>query len=626
MCGILGIFNYRNKEPVDRRLLKQMTDSLIHRGPDAEGFYFDDSNGLGFGHRRLAIIDLKNGNQPMSDESGSTWIIYNGEIYNYQKIREELKNKGYNFKTNSDTEVLIYAYKAYGIDFLNALNGIFAFAIWDLKKKELLLARDHLGVKPLYFYDSGKTLVFASEIKALLQYSDYSKDLDLEAIDLYFTFRHTPSPKTLFKDIFKLPPGSYLKVKSFHSERITYYWDRVETINRKKKIDEWIPILNKGIESAVNRQMISDVPISLSLSSGTDSNLLLAIMSKHSKTPVNCFTIGFEDNKKYDEIGLAKISCDYFRGSFKSTILSANDYKAMFDKYMWQLEEPLGNESALAYYFVAKLAHDNGIKVLLNGQGADELFGGYHRYIGERYRYITGAAPRLLTKPLSFLIKNERLRRSLYTLNVKDEIERFFLIYSVFLPEEKMHLYQKRYKEKIDLDNGKNYIGQFFKRFTNHSSLDKMLYIDIRFSLPDDLLLAEDKMAMATSVEARVPYLDIEFLKIAESIPAEYKIKNFQFKYIHKKYIEKWLPPDFIKRKKIGFTNPMREWLSKELGEYFWKLVDSKNSFSRQFLNINYIRRIYNIHKSGLKDYKRNLFLILSLEQWYRIFFNKSYD
>jgi len=598
-----------------------MTNILSHRGPDGEGFYYDDTNGLGFGHRRLAIIDLEKGDQPMANQERTIWITYNGEIYNYQEIREGLKRKEYRFRTNSDTEVIINAYKEYGINFLNYLRGIFAFGIWDLNKKELFIARDHLGVKPIYFYNSGKAVIFASEIKALLLYPVYKKEIDIEALDLHLTFRHTPSPKTLFNNIFKLPPGSFLKLDFSGCHRITYYWKKVESIDRNKKIEEWTQLLSGSIESAVKRQMVSDVPISLSLSSGTDSNLLLAIMRKYSKNPVNCFTIGFEGNKKFDEINLAKTSCNYFGGFFKNMILSANDYQEMFDKYMWQLEEPLGNESALAYYFVARLAHENSIKVLLNGQGADELFGGYHRYIGERYRFMLTIAPQLLTKPLSLLVKNERLRRSLYTLNIADEINRFFLIYSVFIPEEKNQIYGEILKRTVELDNGKNYIKPFFKQFTNHSSLDKMLYIDVRFSLPDDLLLAEDKMSMATSVEARVPYLDVNFLKIAELIPAEYKIKNFQFKYIHKKYLEKWLPKKFIKRRKIGFTNPMRTWLSNEFERYFLNLISQNTSLTKQFFNYNAVLNMYHIHKSGIKDYKRHLFLILSLEQWFRTFF-----
>jgi len=622
VCGIAGIYNYANKEPVDRALLKRMTDILSHRGPDGEGSYYDDRNGIGFGHRRLAIIDLVTGQQPMSDENKAVWITYNGEIYNYREIKNDLISRGYRFRTGSDTEALVHAYREYGTGMLDMLNGIFAFAIWDSLKKELFMARDHLGVKPLYYHDTGKSLVFGSEIKSLLLHPEYSKGVNTDAVDLHITFRQTPAPQTLFQGIYKMPAGSFLKVNSKGAGKIKYFWADALPIDHAKNEGDRLNEMNAAVEKAVKRQMMSDVPISLSLSGGVDSNLLLAVLSRHSKTKVNCFTIGFADNEQYDEIALARASAEYFNGDLKTMTLSPRDYQDMFNKYMRDLEEPLGNESALAYYFVAKLARDNGIKVLLNGQGADELFGGYHRHLGERYRRIMNIAPRFLTKPASRLVRNERLKRSLYTLSENDEIDRFYLIYSVFLPEEKMKLYNKDLCRRFALDRGRACIEPFFRRFTNHSSLDKMLYIDLRFSLPDNLLLAEDKMAMAASVEARVPFLDIEYVRLAEKIPSELKLRRFQFKHIHKQIARRWLPGYILKRKKIGFTNPMSEWLTHDLEKYFLNLISGRDSFTRQYFNIEYVKNIYDLHKRGKKDYKRNLFLLLSMEQWYRTFFN----
>lgn len=623
MCGIAGIFNYASNEPVDAGIMEKMTRALTHRGPDAEGFYYDDKKGIGLGHRRLTIIDLQTGQQPMSNEDKTVWVTYNGELYNYREIKEQLKQKGHKFKTGSDTEVLIHAYMEYGKDFFKYLNGIFAFGLWDLKAMKMLIARDHLGVKPLYFFDSGKSLVFASEIKSLLLYPEYRKDVDIEAVDLHVTFRHTPAPRTLFKNIFKLPAGSYLATGAAGRNKIEYYWADSGQIDYSKNGAEQLNELSASVEKAVVRQMVSDVPISLSLSGGVDSNLLLAILSKHSEKSVNCFTIGFADNEKYDELAAAKESADYFNGHLETKILNSQAYQDMFNKYMWDLEEPVGNESALAYYFVARLAYENGIKVLLNGQGADELFGGYHRYLGERYRYFMSIVPHFLTKPLSRVVGNERLKRSFYSLNVKDELDRFFLVYSVFLPEEKIGLYNGDFMSRVDIDGGKGYLRPFFDRLTaNHTPLDKMLYIDLRFSLPDNLLLAEDKMAMATSVEARVPFLDIGYVKIAETIPAEQKIKHFQFKYIHKKVAARWLPRRILKRKKIGFTNPMSDWLTNELERYFLGLINDRHSLTRRFFNIDFVNNMFNMHKSGKRDFKRNLFLMLSMEQWHRTFFS----
>jgi asparagine synthase (glutamine-hydrolysing) len=599
-----------------------MNEILVHRGPDGEGSYFNADNYLGLGHRRLAIIDIDKGQQPMCGSDGATWITFNGEIYNYRDLREELIKKGYRFTTNSDTEVLLTAYRAYGIDFLRLLNGIFAFALWDCTRKTLYLVRDHLGVKPVYFLDTGTTFLFASELKALLLYPEYSKQIDLESVDLHLTFRHTPSPKTLFKSIAKLPSASYLHIDHDGVSKIFTYWDETQKIEASRSVHEWLPLLNTALEQSVVRQMISDVPISLSLSGGIDSNLLLAIMSEYSKQPVQCFNIGFEGNEKYDETNLAIESARHFSAACSHKIMNFHDYEDMFNRYMWHLEEPLGNEPALAYYFVARLARDLKIKVLLTGQGADELYGGYHRYLGERYRSWMSVLPGAIAKFMSRHVKNERVQRALYCLNEKSEQKRFFYTYSVFFPEEKRGLYKDAVLKNIGADNGMRYISSFLPRFSNHNSLDKMLYIDTRFSLPDNLLLAEDKMAMAAGVEARVPYLDLEYVRLAESVPSDLKIQAWQFKSIHKRAAAHWLPNDFIDRKKIGFTNPMSAWLTSHLEKYFKSLINDTQSFTNLFLNRSYVENMFNNHKTGHRDYKRKLFLILSIEQWFKTFFN----
>jgi len=622
MCGICGIYNYRHHRPVDRLLIKKMNEILAHRGPDGEGMHIDPENNLGLGHRRLAIIDIDKGQQPMGGSDGSTWITFNGEIYNYRDLREDLIKKGYRFITNSDTEVLLIAYRAYGIDFLRLLNGIFAFALWDRTKRTLFLVRDHLGVKPVYFLDTGRAFLFASELKAILLYPEYSKQIDLESVDLHLTFRHTPSPRTLFKNIAKLSPASYLQVTPDGVSKINTYWDETQKIDSSRSASEWLPVLNAALERSVVRQMISDVPISLSLSGGIDSNLLLAIMSEYSKHPVQCFNIGFEGNKKYDETNLAIESARYFSATCFHKIMNSHDYEDMFNRYMWHLEEPLGNEPALAYYFVARLAHELKIKVLLTGQGADELYGGYHRYLGERYRSWMSVLPGAIAKFMSRRVKNERVQRALYCLNEKSEQKRFFYTYSVFFPEEKRGLYKDAVLKNIDADNGMRYISSFLPRFTNHNSLDKMLYIDTRFSLPDNLLLAEDKMAMTAGVEARVPFLDLEYVRLAESVPSDLKIQAWQFKSIHKRAAARWLPNDFINRKKIGFTNPMSVWLTSHLEEYFKSLINDTRSFTNLFLNHSYVENMFVDHKSGRRDYKRKLFLLFSVEQWFKTFFH----
>ncbi len=622
MCGIVGVYNFRKKNPVDREVLKKMTDVISHRGPDGFGYYFDDDNGLAFGHRRLSIIDIEGGHQPMVTSDENFVITFNGEIYNYREIKEKNELNKFIFKTSSDTEVLLNCYQCYHLNTMKYLNGIFAFGIWNKAKKELLITRDHLGVKPLYYYSNEETFIFASEIKSILQHPSYKLKIDEQSIDIFLTFKHNPAPTTLFKDIKILPPGSYITITPKGFNDYEYYWDYASKINYSLELDEWIQLLTPATEQAVERQMVSDVPISISLSGGIDSNMILAIMSKKLESTIPSFTIGFTENEKNDETKYARESEKYFNTKNYTRILSHKDYVDWFPKYLWHLEEPLGNESALAYYFVAKLAHDHNIKVLLSGQGADELFGGYPRYIGEKYHFLFPSLLKPIFKPLSQKFNNEQLRRSLYSLSEKDEIMRFFLIYSVFLPEEKQKLYRKSFMKEIDLNSGIKYIDHYFNRFTNHTSLDKMLHIDARFSLADNLLLAGDKMSMAASVEVRVPFLDIEYVKLVESIPAKLKVNNFKIKYIHKINAKNFLPKKIINRKKIGFTNPMGKWLVNNFNDDFNQMVNDENSIINMYLDRDHVVKMFENHKNGRSDYKRHLFLIYSLNAWYKTFFH----
>lgn len=410
MCGICGLWNL-NGSPVDPKLLVKMRDIMSHRGPDGYGAVLLSSRGqaqgakpvqfkdldelsalsfkpsaysLGFGHRRLSIIDLNTGDQPMSNEDGSIWIVYNGEIYNYRELRQELRAKGHIFHTQSDTEVIIHAYEEFGEECPTYFNGIFAFAIWDARRRLLFLARDHFGVKPLYYSQNNDHFYFASELKAILCDPTVPRELDLDALNLCLTFRYTPSPWTMFKGIYKLPPASFLIIKP-EGIHVGRYWEDLVVINRQPDEEEWVVQLQANLETAVVRQMVSDVPIGLSLSSGVDSNVLLALMSQHSNGAIKAFTVGFAGREATSEIEPARCVGSKFGAEFYEQIIMANDYNDFMARYLWHLEEPIGNESAAAYYFVAEMARQQGVKVLLTGQGADEAFAGYERYIGIKY-------------------------------------------------------------------------------------------------------------------------------------------------------------------------------------------------------------------------------------------------
>lgn len=622
MCGIVGIYNFRKKQQVDRNILKSMTDVITHRGPDGCGYYFDDENGIGFGHRRLSIIDIDGGHQPMITSDGNCAITFNGEIYNYKELKNKKELNKYAYQTSSDTEVLLNVYRQYNLNAMDHLNGIFAFGIWDKNKRGLLISRDHLGVKPLYYFYNHETFIFSSEIKSILKHPAYNLRIDETSIDIFLTFKHNPAPTTLFKDIRILPPGSYITVTANGVNECCFYWDTASTINYSLNLNEWLDLLSVSTQQAVERQMVSDVPISISLSGGIDSNLLLSIICSKLPSKISSFTIGFTENEKVDEVKLALESEKFFNTKVYTQILNHNDFQEWFDKYIWHLEEPLGNESAMAYYFVAKLAHDHNIKVLLSGQGADELFGGYPRYIGEKFHHLFPSMFKNIFQPISTKIKNEQLRRSLFCLPEKDEVKRFFYVYSIFLPREKQKYYNNSFLREINLESGINYINKYFNRFTNHTSLDKMLHIDTRFSLADNLLLAGDKMSMAASVEARVPFLDIDYVKLVESIPARFKVNKLSIKYIHKANAKRFLPEKIIQRKKIGFTNPMSKWLVTHFNEEFNKIIEDKNSIVDIFFNKNAVKSMFEDHKNGLSDHKRHLFLIYSLSSWFKTFIN----
>ncbi|MDD5634642.1 MAG: asparagine synthase (glutamine-hydrolyzing) [Candidatus Omnitrophica bacterium] len=615
MCGICGIYNYLSEEPVDEKLTEAMTDMLAHRGPDGRGVYTDMKDRLSFGHRRLSIIDVEGGAQPMCNEDQSVWITYNGEIYNFADLKMGLVEKGHNFKTHSDTEVLVHLYEELGEDMLNELNGIFAFAVWDKKARRLLLARDHYGVKPLYFSDKNGTLMFASEIKSLLLSPKIKREIDLAALDMCLTFRHTPAPHTLLKDIKKLEPGSFIKIEKGKVFKKRYAAE-VNYINRRKSEAEWKSELAGAYSAAVKAQMISDVPIGISLSGGVDSGTILSIMSDRGRRKVSAFTVGFELGDDVNEIAAAHDIANAFKADFASKVIKQSDYERLFKKYMWHLEEPIGNESALAYYFVAALAKDK-VKVLLNGQGADEPFAGYPRHLGEKYSFLF----RFL-KPISgFTFADEKLSRMFYSLPERDARERLYRIYSIIPDSFKEDIYLPEMKKVARECEARKYVYDRVEALpAGYNALEKMLYLDTRTSLPDNLLLAEDKMSMACSIEARVPFLDRDVMDLAERIPADLKIRFKTQKYIHKRACETFLSKDRVYKRKIGFANPMDKWLAGSLGNVLEEYIEKKDSLSRNYFNTGNILQKIKKHKPDDDSFKKFLFLLLSIENWYRIF------
>lgn len=621
MCGICGIFHF-NGEPIDKELLNAMTSVIKHRGPDGDGRYI--APGIGLGHRRLSIIDLGGGAQPISNEDDTVHIVFNGEIYNYLELREELKQHGHVFKTQSDTEVIIHGYETWGIDCVKRFNGIFAFALWDGKNRRLFLARDHLGVKPLYYIKLKNKLLFASEIKSLLQDKDVKREVNINSLQELFTFRYVPSPHTLFRNILKLPPANRM-LCSADGVRTSKFWGWKPEIDYKRKEEDIVEQYQELLEDAIRLQLRSDVPVGLFLSSGIDSATILAIMTQHVSQPVHTFTIGFEGGEKTNETGDARQLANRFGTHHTEMIVTPDDYEKYYEHYLWDIEEPVGNETAAAFYFVSKLASQK-VKVALTGQGADEPWAGYHRHIGVKLSTLYSRIP----KPVSSLLytlaymlpRNERLKRGVTSLHEPDILTRFTKIYSFYNDEMKNLLFQDWVKEEIAKNDhiAKEALRHLHNDVADLDPLTQMLYIDTRANLPDDLLMVNDKTSMANSIEARVPFLDYRLVEFIESIPSGLKLKGFRGKHLHKKAVEKWLPKAMIYKKKKGFSNPIDQWLRSKMRAYIDESLLSRNAAINAYFNRKYVEELVALHEKGREDYMRHIYLLISFELWHQRF------
>ncbi|ULA68470.1 MAG: Asparagine synthetase (glutamine-hydrolyzing) [Nitrospira sp.] len=600
-----------------------MTSAIYHRGPDGEGQFVDREVGLG--HRRLSIIDVEGGGQPIGNEDGSLQIVFNGEIYNCVELRKDLEGAGHTFKTRSDTEVIVHAYEQWGKCCVERFNGMFAFALWDSNKRELFLARDHLGVKPLYYVDLGPRILFGSEIKALLQDPECHRDVDVKSLAELFTFRYVPSPKTLFKGIRKLPAGHRMTL-SRRGIEVERFWGWIprhrESWNEQSLIEEYCALL----EDAVRLQLRSDVPLGLFLSSGVDSGALLAIMSRYSSGPVQAFTIGFEGGEKTNEVEDAGSLARMFGADHHFMEVKPDDYLKYYGNYLWDLEEPVGNETAAAFYFVSKIAREK-VKVALAGQGADEPWAGYDRYLGAKLSTFYSKIPSVVTGPLASFMNRipgrfERVKRGVESLSEPDMLTRFTKMYSFFNAEMKGQLFKGPLRAEIadDAYRSKEALRGLQGHVQHLDPVTQMLYIDTRANLPDDLLMVGDKTSMANSLEVRVPFLDYRLVEFIESLPLPLKLKGLTGKYLHKKAMERWLPKEVVYRKKKGFANPVEDWFRTKMRAFVDEALLSSDSAVGRYFDQSYIRRMLEKDRSGTEQLRRHIYLLISFELWHRTF------
>ena len=622
MCGIAGIFD-RSGRPVDRDLLERMTSAIAHRGPDGVGYCLDREAGLG--HRRLSIIDIDGGAQPISNADGTLQIVFNGEIYNYIELRQELVDLGHRFKTKTDTEVIVHAYEQWGTESVDRLNGMFAFAIWDTRRRTLLLARDHLGIKPLYYTTIGTQLLFASEIKSLMQHPGFVREVDITSLSELFTFRCVPSPKSLIAGVFKLQPGHLMTVTQTDT-RVRRFWHHIPKPGATASEGELVEQYQSLLDTTVRMQLRSDVPLGLFLSSGVDSGVLLALMSQYASGPVQAFTIDFAGGQRTNEAADAATIARRHGADHHTLTVGAADYIAYFDRYMSDLEEPVGHEAAPAFYFVSKLA-SSSVKVALSGQGADEPWAGYDRYRGVKLSSLYSRLPPFVSEGIAAVVGKlpfpmERLKRGVVSLGERDILTRFTKVYSFFSAEMKAELYKGALRKLFDNDpySARSAISELQNSVRHLDPLSQMLYLDTRTNLPDDLLMVGDKTSMANSIEVRVPFLDRRLVEFAEMLPPHLKLNGMTGKYLHKKALLKWLPRADVYRKKKGFDSPLAQWLRTSMRTLVDDCLLAPNTLIASHFNQNYIRKILELDRQGRETFTRQIYLLLSLELWHRTF------
>lgn len=608
MCGYVGFSdNINNKEQV----LTNMMNTIIHRGPDSDGKYIDDKVALGF--RRLSIIDLSDvGSQPLFNEDKSIVLVFNGEIYNYKELREDLIEKGHIFETHTDSEVLIHSYEEYGVKMLDNLRGMFSFTIWDKNNDKLFCARDFFGIKPLYYANMNGTFMFGSEIKSFLEHPNFNKELNQEILEHYLSFQYSPCEETFFKGVYKLPPAHYLIYQNGNIE-IKRYWQAQFNADNSHDLQYWTDEVEKIMKESVKYHKVSDVEVGSFLSSGIDSSYM-ACLAQVDKT----FTVGF-DNNQYNEISWAKEFSEHIKVKNISKVISAEEFWDNISQIQYFMDEPLADPAAIALYFVAKEASKN-VKVALSGEGADELFGGYNFYkeplefqgynkIPLPIRRVIGGIASKFPKVRGF---NFLVRRS------KELEERYIGNAFMFDEKEKNKLLKNRVATKTPQDITK----PFFDKVKNKDQVTKMQYLDIHLWMAYDILLKADKMSMANSLEVRVPFLDKEVMKVASLIPTEYRVHDGVTKLALRKAANKVIPQKTADKKKLGFPVPTRVWLKEDkyyniVKEYF------TNDTAKQFFNTEYLVKLLDQHRNNTYDNSRKIWTVFMFLKWYEEFFVK---
>lgn len=623
MCGILGVIS--RISIVNKKKLSIMRDTMPYRGPDSNGLWFDDAEKIGLAHLRLSILDpTPAGHQPRVEAAHNCVISYNGEVYNYLEIRAELETKGYTFETGADTEVVLKAYIEYGHDCLKHFNGMFAIAIWDGDKKELFLARDRLGVKPLYYFQSDEEFIFASETKAILKGLDKKPALNVQLIDSYMSFGYIPGENTLHQGIKRLMPGHYGVFKN-DSFSIKQYWDlSFDNNSDDKGFDYYVDGSKKLLESAIDLRLRSDVPLGIFLSGGIDSSAVVGLLADRVEEPLKTFSIGYDFGKGFDETPYAQIIADKFKTDHHEIKITPAQFKEFIPEYISLMDEPVTEAAAISLFFVAKLAKEK-VTVALSGEGSDEIFAGYDLYqymnVLDKYRAVVGQAGSNFFAGVANKILGKSHKVSKYLTMATLPIEQRYKGMSTYPDHEKEALYKAEFKAEIEQSSqvtSRDYTKSLFEKTKDADALSKMLYFDTKTWLVDDLLIKADRMSMAASLELRVPFLDYRLVEFAATIPSKHKIKKGEGKYPLKKMMEGILPNDIIYRKKMGFPTPLKLMFQNELRTYAENLLLSEETKLHQFFKKARIEQLIQEHNNDKFDHHKTLWQLVVLEEWLR--------
>jgi len=627
MCGICGSVHYATPTAADPGILDAMLQAIGHRGPDDDGRYLQGPVALGM--RRLSIIDLATGQQPISNEDRSLILVFNGEIYNYRELRRRLRAAGHRFRSEGDGEVIVHLYEEHGEDCVQHLRGMFGFALWDQRRQRLLLARDRMGIKPLYYADTGDRLLFGSEIKSLLQDPRVPRQPDYRAMSEYLSLRYVPAPLTLFEGIRALPPGftATVDAKGLHLRR---YWDlsyraHPELTTEAAALEALEPLFRES----VRLRLMSDVPFGAFLSGGVDSSAVVAVMTEYLDAPVKTFAVGYADQgaERFSELPYARQVARQFGTDHQEVMLRADDFVDLSERVIWHLDQPIADAALVAYHRVCEAA-GREVKMVLTGEGGDELFAGYGRYAGERLAPLCNALPPALTRlsaSASRLLPGlRRPKLMLQALSYRDEAQRLRNWFPLFDDRRKPGLLSADFLDLVAGELTGPAFHEHLARTDADGALHRMLYVDNKVYLPDCLLARGDKLSMASSLEARVPFLDHQLVELAASLPAHFKLKGWTRKHLLKQLCAKWLPDSILHRKKEGFPVPVGVWLRGPARDFAHDLLGPETIARRGLFDAGFVARLLDEHARGSEDHTSMIVGLINLELWHRLYIDAA--